>query len=64
MQKIREAVERERKQKWFKKKEPKKANKGKLIVDLTVAPSDIKYPTDLGLLNHARELTEKMIDKL
>ena len=48
-----------------KDQDKKKAeNQGKLIVDATVAPSDIKYPTDLGLLNHARELTEKMIDQL
>lgn len=42
--------------------EPK--NQGKLILDATVAPADIKYPTDLGLLNHAREHTEKIIDVL
>jgi len=28
------------------------------------APADIKYPTDLGLLNEARQHTEKVIDKL
>ena len=28
---------------------------GKLLMDATVAPSDIKYPTDLELLNKARE---------
>ena len=33
-------------------------NKGKLILDATCAPADIKYPTDLGLLNQAREHTE------
>jgi hypothetical protein len=27
-------------------------------------PSDIHYPTDVGLLNHARELTEAIIDNL
>jgi IS5 family transposase len=27
------------------------ANKGKLILDATCAPSDIRYPTDLSLLN-------------
>ena len=45
-------------------KEIEKKNKGKLILDATVAPSDIKYPTDLGLLNLARKITEKLIDKL
>ncbi len=39
-------------------------NKGKLIVDATCAPADIHYPTDLGLLNKAREKTEKTIDIL
>lgn len=40
------------------------ANKGKLIVDATCAPADIAYPTDIGLLNDAREKTERIIDKL
>ena len=39
-------------------------NKGKLLVDATVAPQDIKYPTDLDLLNTSREKTEKIIDEL
>lgn len=39
-------------------------NAGKLIIDATCAPADIKYPTDLGLLNDAREKTEEMIDLL
>lgn len=42
--------------------EPK--NQGKLILDATCAPADIKYPTDLGLLNQGREYTEKIIDAL
>jgi len=37
---------------------------GKLIVDATCTPADIKYPTDLNLLNEAREKTEKIIDCL
>jgi hypothetical protein len=37
-------------------------NKGKLILDATVAPADIRYPTDLSLLNECREDTEKIID--
>jgi len=37
-------------------------NKGTLILDATVAPADIRYPTDLSLLNECREGTEKMID--
>lgn len=39
-------------------------HKGKLMLDATCAPADIKYPTDLGLLNHAREILEDIIDTL
>jgi len=39
-------------------------NKGKLILDATCAPADITYPTDLKLLNDAREKTETIIDTL
>jgi len=38
--------------------------KGKLIIDATCAPQDIRYPTDLSLLNEAREKTEHIIDIL
>jgi len=40
------------------------ANKGELIVDATACPQDISYPTDLNLLNDAREKSEKLIDIL
>jgi len=39
-------------------------NKGTLIMDATVAPADIKYPTDIDLLNQCRENLEKAIDLL
>jgi hypothetical protein len=39
-------------------------NKGKLLVDATCAPEDINYPTDLKLLNNARERSEEIIDVL
>lgn len=39
-------------------------NKGKLIVDATCAPADIGYPTDLKIINEAREKTEEIIDTL
>ena len=46
-------------------KEPKKPERqGKLILDASVAPQDIKFPTDLDLLNDSREHTERIIDKL
>jgi hypothetical protein len=39
-------------------------NKGKLMLDATCAPADIAYPTDLRLLNKAREKLEGIIDTL
>ncbi len=42
--------------------EPK--NQGRLILDATCVPADIRYPNDLGLLNQAREQTERTIDRL
>ncbi|MDJ0901123.1 MAG: IS5 family transposase [Xenococcus sp. MO_188.B8] len=39
-------------------------NQGQLILDASCAPADINYPTDLKLLNQAREQTEKLIDQL
>ena len=39
-------------------------HKGKLITDATACPQDIAYPTDLNLLNDAREKSEELIDKL
>ena len=47
-----------------KKKEHRKKNRGKLLLDATVAPADIKYPTDIDLLNKSREHLETAIDKL
>lgn len=40
------------------------APQGKLILDATVAEQAIRYPTDLGLLNEAREISEQIIDAL
>ena len=37
-------------------------NKGKLKIDATVADQMIVYPTDHGLLNRAREESERLID--
>ncbi len=39
-------------------------NRGKLIVDATCAPADIRYPTDISLLNEARDKTDAIIDRL
>lgn len=40
------------------------ANEGKLLIDASCTPADIAYPTDLGLLNEAREKAERIIDVL
>lgn len=40
------------------------SNNGKLIIDATCAPEDMRYPNDVLLLNESRELTEKVIDHL
>ena len=40
------------------------ANKGELLMDATACPQDISYPTDLNLLNDAREQSENLIDIL
>ena len=42
----------------------KPSNKGKLIIDATCTPADITHPTDLNMLNDAREKTEEIIDKM
>jgi len=39
-------------------------NDGTLILDATCAPADIHFPTDAGILNNAREMSEKLIDEL
>lgn len=40
------------------------SNKGKLLVDATCTPADITFPTDLKLVNTAREKSEEVIDIL
>ena len=37
---------------------------GTLIVDATCTPADVRFPTDISLLNEAREHCEKIIDTL
>lgn len=39
-------------------------HKGELLMDATVCPQDISFPTDLDLLNEAREKSEELIDFL
>jgi hypothetical protein len=40
------------------------SNKGTMILDATVAPADIRYPTDISLLDECREDTEQIIDNV
>lgn len=42
----------------------KSTHKGSLLMDATACPQDIAYPTDLNLLNDAREKSEELIDEL
>jgi hypothetical protein len=42
----------------------KVGNQGSLLIDASCAPADIRHPTDLSLLNEAREVTEKLIDAM
>ena len=39
-------------------------NKGELKIDATCTPADIRFPTDLSLLNETRENIERIVDKL
>ena len=39
-------------------------NSGTMIVDATCAPSHIRYPQDVSLLNEARENAERLLDAL
>lgn len=45
-------------------KDQTKENHGTLILDATCVPSDIRFPTDVSLLNEAREKLEAMITRL
>ena len=42
----------------------KQTNQGSLLIDATCVPVDIRHPTDLSLLNEAREVTEILIDAM
>jgi len=46
------------------KPQASRTHQGKLILDATCVPADVAYPTDLSLLNAAREKLENIIDTL
>ncbi len=45
-------------------KDTQSTQQGSLLMDATACPQDIAYPTDLNLLNDAREKSEELIDEL
>jgi len=45
-------------------KENSDPNQGSLLLDATCNPADIRYPTDISILNEAREKTEYIIDTI
>ena len=57
-------AERNTSKKKQKQQKKQKKNRGKLLMDATVAPADIKYPTDIDLLNKCREHLETAIENL
>ena len=61
---IRKGISDESEIKKSEEEESNKKNRGRLILDATCAPADISYPNDLGILNQARQQTEKIIDSL
>ena len=40
------------------------SHRGKLLLDATVAEQSVRYPTDISLLNEARQISEGLIDEL
>lgn len=46
------------------KQEKDPPNQGQLIVDASCVPQNIRHPTDMNLLNNAREASERIIDTL
>jgi len=44
--------------------DPHSGNKGKFQIDSTFCDADIKYPTDLDLLNVSREKAKELIDEM
>ncbi len=48
----------------IKKKDDDDSASGTLIIDATCTPADIRYPTDISLLNESRKNIEKIIDSL
>lgn len=61
---IRDAKDREEKNNDRGDSDDSGGNSGTLILDATCAPSQIRYPQDVSLLNEARENAERLLDEL
>jgi len=48
----------------IKQEEAKITHEGRMIIDASVAPQNITYPTDLKLIDAARKKSEELIDRL
>jgi hypothetical protein len=57
-------ISKAKKERDSRDKEDPPQPKGKLVIDATVADQNIRFPTDIGLLNESREITEELIDDL
>jgi transposase, IS5 family len=64
LKKSNEGKETEKPQKKESTTEQTSFREGKIILDATCAPADIRYPTDLSLLNESREKSEEIIDEM
>lgn len=47
-----------------KNEDPPGGNSGRLVIDATAIPQDIKHPSDVALLNDSRLKTEELIDSI
>ena len=61
---LRDAARREEKDEDDHDDDGDGGNSGTLTIDATCAPSNIRYPLDVSLLNEARENAEKLLDVL
>ena len=61
---IRDAKDREEKNNDRGDSDDSGGNSGTLILDAACAPSQIRYPQDVSLLNEARENAERLLDEL
>ncbi len=61
---VKESAENQKQEATKEENQDTPTPQGTLILDATCVPQDIRFPTDLSLLNEAREKLEKLIDHL